>query len=205
GTWPGITALAGGGFELAYVSAADNLLWETGPDGAARRAANGLGVAAGTSPAVAADGGGAFELAFHADGLNDLWTVDPANTGHETGLALADGTSPAISGLAAGDFEIAYHTPGGNLATLIPGGVPRDTGVAMASGTSPALSATPPAATPTTGPATVTVPNVQGMDDNGAQTTLTTAGLTAGQISLDSHCRDIAGTVLIQNPTAGIT
>lgn len=49
------------------------------------------------------------------------------------------------------------------------------------------------------------VPNVLGMDDPGAQHALAAAGLAAGSITPGNHCRGVAGTVLTQNPGAGVT
>jgi hypothetical protein len=51
--------------------------------------------------------------------------------------------------------------------------------------------------------AAVTVPNVLGQDQGSAQNAITAAGLTVGPITLDNLCKDVAGTVLTQNPGGG--
>jgi hypothetical protein len=197
-TSPAITALSTGGYEIAFKNRADGLLWEIGPDGTPRRASNGLGVADGTTPVIAAGPSGGFEIAFHADGLNDLWTVDPGNSNHETHLPMAAGTSPAIAADPGGGFDIAMQAPGSNdLMTLTPSLGNFETSVAMKAGTSPAIAARAVFQT------TTIVPNVQGQDQDGAETMITRAGLTVGTITPDHRCIDVAGTVLQQDPDGG--
>jgi hypothetical protein len=54
-----------------------------------------------------------------------------------------------------------------------------------------------------TGPATVTVPNVVGMAQAAAESSITTAGLTVGTVTLQSSATVPAGNVISQNPLAG--
>jgi PASTA domain len=51
--------------------------------------------------------------------------------------------------------------------------------------------------------AAVTVPNVLGQDQGSAQNAITAAGLTVGPVTMDNLCKDVAGTVLTQNPGGG--
>jgi hypothetical protein len=51
--------------------------------------------------------------------------------------------------------------------------------------------------------AAVTVPNVLGQDQGSAQNAITAAGLTVGPVTMDNLCKEVAGTVLTQNPGGG--
>jgi len=48
------------------------------------------------------------------------------------------------------------------------------------------------------------VPNVLGLDQGAATTALNKEGLVVGTVTQDNTCKDVGGTVLIQNPTAGV-
>lgn len=48
------------------------------------------------------------------------------------------------------------------------------------------------------------VPNVLSLDQGAAATALNKAGLVVGTVTQDNTCKDVGGTVLIQNPTAGV-
>ncbi len=95
GTSPSEVWLAAGGYEVAFTYS-DGLLWFAGAAGSFR-AANGLGVAAGTSPSlVAGVKGQDFKVAFHASGSNHLWTVSTDNIGRDTQITLGANESPSL-------------------------------------------------------------------------------------------------------------
>lgn len=54
-------------------------------------------------------------------------------------------------------------------------------------------------------PATVTVPNVMGFDDQSAQNAIVAAGLTAGPVTMAADCSASFGDVLRQDPAGGTT
>jgi hypothetical protein len=95
-TSPSEIALVSGGYEVA-LTGGDGFLWFAGTAGSFR-AANGLGVAPGTSPAlVAGVKGQDFKVAFHASGTNHLWTVSTDNIGRDTQITLGTGVSPSLA------------------------------------------------------------------------------------------------------------
>jgi hypothetical protein len=199
GTSPALAALATGGFEVAFTGA-DGQLWRAGPDGVFTPAGGGIAVAARTSPAIAASPGGGFAIAVHASGSDDLWIARNADTAASaSGKRVATGTSPAIAAVSPGNYQVLYEAAGSaELTMLQPDGLAIGTGVAMTAATSPAIAV--PAAFATT----AQVPNVLSMDLGTAENVISAVGLSVGQISMDSHCIDIAGGVLTQNPSAGV-
>jgi PASTA domain len=141
GSSPAIAALAGGGYEIVFTSAADGRLRQLGPDGTARPLGSGPAVAAGTSPAVAANVNGGFEAAYRAAGTGHLWTAGPGSTGHDTGAVVAAGSSPVIMGKGSG-YVLVYADSSGTLRDIAPDGSTAawGTGPAVAAGTSPAAA-----------------------------------------------------------------
>jgi beta-lactam-binding protein with PASTA domain len=193
GTGPGIAALPGGGYEVVYAGA-DGVLWQVGPDGIPRVAANGPIVAGGTSPVVAASPSG-FEIAFRDAGSHDLWTISPGGTAHDTGLAMAASSSPAIAALLVGGFEIEFQSASGDLTTLTRGGVPVNTSVAMAAGTSQTIG----------GRGLVLVPLVAGSAESTAISTLQSAGLASGQTTFTSSCAMSSNGLVMSTAPSGCT
>jgi hypothetical protein len=128
---------------IAFTNVADGLLWEATTDGTVRMAANGLGVAPGTSPAIAQLPTGRV-IAFQSAGSGNLWIVDANNAGHDTGVKVSPGTNPAIAAHPNGGWEVVFRRdsdgalwatgPGYNMWQ--PGN-----GLGIAPGTSPALAA----------------------------------------------------------------
>jgi beta-lactam-binding protein with PASTA domain len=98
---------------------------------------------------------------------------------------------------AAGNGDLATIDAYGGVPSVINTRPPVDTGIAVSAGTSPAI---------TIGgfgrPVVATVPNVTGMDQATAQDFLAVAGLSLGPITWDTHCLDVAGAVLGQDPQA---
>ena len=133
GTSPSVTALPGGGYEIAFQSSGGQL-WTVGSAGWINW---GVGLAARTSPSIAALPGGGYEIAFHAAG-GQLWTVG-AGGWADWNVGLAAGTSPSISGLARGGFEVAFVGADGQLWTVGAGGW-SDWHLGVAAGTSPSLA-----------------------------------------------------------------
>jgi len=143
GTSPVITALAHGGFEIAWVR--NGAVWELGPDGTPRMAAN-VPVTAGTNPAIGANATGGFEIAFSSAGSADLRTVNQDGVVTDTGSKVAGTTSPAIAAVSATGYEIAFKNQAdGLLWELGPDGTPRraSNGLGVANGTTPVIAADP--------------------------------------------------------------
>lgn len=145
GTSPAIAALPGG-FEIAFVNAADGQVWLLGPGAAAARSADpGLVVAAGTSPAIASNSAGGVKVAVHAAGADHLWLIGtgPGGTAHEIGVSLAAGTSPAIAAGPTGFSAAFVNAADGTLWRVRRDGAVNQApgAVAVAAGTSPAIAA----------------------------------------------------------------
>jgi hypothetical protein len=142
GTSPAITALPGGGFEMAFV-ASDQFLWQVSPQGSGQRAGNGLMAAPGTSPAIAADASGGWQIAFHSLGENALWVVNSNGTQADTKLLMIGASSPAISAPVAVNTDtltgtVTFQSPQGFQWTYDSAG-PVATPSSMAPGTNPAI------------------------------------------------------------------
>ena len=124
--------------------------------------------------------------------------MDPGGTVRDTGVRLAAGSSPALAPLADGEFEVAAHEAGSDqLLTIGPSGVVRGGSITLAAGTRPTISIGGFG-----GPVVATVPNVIGMSQATEQDVLAVAGLSLGPITWDTHCLDVAGAVLGQDPQA---
>jgi hypothetical protein len=142
GTSPAIVAWGDGGYRIAYVNAADGLLWELPPAGGPYYAGAGFGVAPGTSPAATYIPGVGPQLAFHAAGWNTLVYVDANNVGHNTGIAMGTGVSPAMAPMPGGGVEYAFGC--GLLCVVGPDMVVHFvSGVYVADGTTPAIATQP--------------------------------------------------------------
>ncbi len=137
GTSPAITALAGGGFEVVFASAADGSLQQIRADGTAAPLGSGPAVAAGTSPVVAGDVNGGFEAAYRAAGTGHLWTAGSASAARDTGAVVAAGSSPAILARGSG-YVLVYPDGAGVPTSILPDGgtVVVGSGPAVAAGTS---------------------------------------------------------------------
>jgi len=145
GTSPAITTTnAGSGVAIVFKNNSDGLLYRLDPGFDLRFAANGLGVAAGTSPSIAPSTiAGRFEVAFQAAGSGNLWWVDENNLGHDTGIKMAPNTSPAIALLDNGQVEIVFKRDSdGLLWRFDTANGPRlaANGLGVAPGTSPAIT-----------------------------------------------------------------
>jgi hypothetical protein len=193
---PAITALPGGGYEIAFANAADQKLWEIGPDGHPVQAASGPAVDQATSPAIAASPDGSIEIAYHATGTDEkLWYVDPAGNASDTGQSML--ISPAIVALPGGGFEIAYEDFEALVSTLIPGDAPQHTSIA------PQAEEHPGIAVPIAAPKKVLVPDFLGDNLQDVENTIAGIHLTVGRITQDNRCIDFQGTVLDQDPAGG--
>jgi hypothetical protein len=93
GTAPAITALAGGGYEVAF-EANTGSLWTVGTAGSGNWS---LGMWPKTGPAISGLAGGGYEVAFEAN-TGSLWTVGTAGFWNWK-LGMQPGTSPSIVGL----------------------------------------------------------------------------------------------------------
>lgn|GEM_PF-1570220 len=134
GTSPSITALSGGGYEIAYqasnghpatVGTAGTTTWP-------------VAMMPGTSPAITALAGGGYEVAFQA-ATSELITV--GNGGDTSwGLGMMPGTNPAIAAVGPG-YEVAFQANTGHLWT-VGSGVESlgDRQLPMMQGTSPAIA-----------------------------------------------------------------
>jgi hypothetical protein len=89
GTSPSITALSGGGYEMAFQANTGDLV----SIGSAGNRNWGFGMMSGTSPAITAVGG-SYEMAFQAN-TGSLWSVGEDMHG-SWGFGMISGTSTAI-------------------------------------------------------------------------------------------------------------
>ncbi len=133
GTSPAITALPGGGHEMAF-QANTGALWTVGTAGTRNW---GLGMKAGTSPSITAVPGG-YEVAFQAN-TGILYTVGAAGT-RNWGLGMRAGTSPSIMTEAPDAYQVAFQANTGQLWTAGTLGA-HNWGYRMAAGTSPSITA----------------------------------------------------------------
>ncbi|WP_370367168.1 Ig-like domain-containing protein [Catenulispora sp. GP43] len=168
-TSPALTALPGGGWEVAWHGAdtqnPSGSLWLAAGSGTviAGNPADPdvLGMAPGTSPALTTLSDGSWETAWHgaADtGPGSLWlangtgTTINGNPADPDVLGVAEGTSPALTALAGGSWEVAWHgadsqNPSGSLwlangtGTVINGNPADPDVLGMAPGTNPAIAA----------------------------------------------------------------
>jgi Peptidase A4 family len=91
GTSPGITTLAGGGYEAAF-QASNGLLWEVGTYDNFNTE---LGMKGGTSPTITASASTVFEVAFQAN-TGQLWLQDLAHGGRNQNVNIT--LDPSITG-----------------------------------------------------------------------------------------------------------
>ena len=131
GTSPSMTALRGGGYEIAYQAVTGSLVTL----GTAGYRVWGLGMMSGTSPSNAGLANGSYEVAFQANN-GSLWTV--GSYWRAWGLGMMAGTSPSVAGLTNGSFEVAFQANNGSLWTV--GASNRAWGLGMMSGTSPSVA-----------------------------------------------------------------
>ena len=107
---PSISALATGGFEVAFQSNA-GVLWTVGSAGNTNWS---LGVTSGTSPSIAGMTSSGWKATWNAS-VNDLWTLTSGGTGTNLSLSMAAGTSPSITALPGrwfrGGFPGQYERP----------------------------------------------------------------------------------------------
>jgi len=94
GTSPAITALPGGGYEVAF-QAHSGSLWSVGAD---NHGDWGQPMKAGTSPAIAGLADGSYQVAYQlSDGL--VRSTGPDYGYESTVLSMRPGTSPSITGI----------------------------------------------------------------------------------------------------------
>jgi hypothetical protein len=91
GTSPGITTLAGGGYEAVF-QASNGLLWEVGSYDNFNTE---LGMKSGTSPTITASASTVFEVAFQAN-TGQLWLQDLAHGGRNQNVNIT--LDPSITG-----------------------------------------------------------------------------------------------------------
>jgi CHAP domain len=137
GTTPNVTALTGGGFEIAFQESGTGHVWTAGSAGVLD---SGFTPLQGTSPSIAALTSGSYEVAMQTPS-NDLITVGPTGM-TDWNLATLPGTSPSIVGVPGGGYEVAFQSSTNQLYVVGASGI-RDTGFGMLAGTSPSIDAFP--------------------------------------------------------------
>ena len=137
GTSPAITALSGGGYEVAF-QGNTGTLWLRNSSGSQVNTT--AGMMAGTSPAITALSGGGYEVAFQSIG-GSLWLRDSSGSQANTTAGMDPGSSPAIAGLEGGGFEVAFQSNAHQLWLRDSSGSQASTTAGMASGTSPSIAA----------------------------------------------------------------
>jgi metallophosphoesterase (TIGR03767 family) len=209
GTNPSIAAWPTGGYLIAF-RGNDGNLWTVTDTGVNKNTQ--IQIAAGSSPSIAASMNG-FVVAYRGtDGF--LWHVGPSGVPRLAfgGKVVAANTSPGIYPHPSGaGFEVAFQGSGNSLWKLDCNGVASAVpGVVMATGSSPFTSyfinqsTLSGAGDPPPVRVQIDVPNVLSMDQDSAIAAMQAVGLVQGQIDQDNRCIDVGGTVLVQNPAAGI-
>jgi len=135
GTSPSITALPGGGFQVA-VQANTGDLWSVGTIGT--KSWN-VGMKAGSSPSITALPAGGYEIAVQTNG-SQLWTTSNTGATTNTQQGMAGATSPSIAALAGGGWETAFQANTGGLITVGTAGN-KVWNAGMKAGTSPSITA----------------------------------------------------------------
>ncbi|HEX3588118.1 MAG TPA: G1 family glutamic endopeptidase [Pseudonocardiaceae bacterium] len=141
GTSPSVIGLGGGGYEVAYQSAAGQL-WTYSSSGFAKRMA--FRLAAGTSPSITALSGGTVEVVFQTSAGTLGMTGSAAALVRTAAVAMAPGSSPSVAAKPGGGFVVAYQAGDGTLAvydSATSSSTPE--GVAMAAGTGPSIAVGP--------------------------------------------------------------
>lgn len=92
GTSPSVTALAGGGYEMAFQANTGNLI----VFGTGGNTNTGQGMKAGTSPAIAAAPAGGFQAAFQAN-TGNLYTFNSVSGPANLQPGMDNNTSPSIA------------------------------------------------------------------------------------------------------------
>ena len=132
GTSPSITALRGGGYEVAFQSLRGQLLAIGSRSVGLRR----TGIRVGTSPSIAAVLGG-YEIALQSTS-GSVVTVGTSGS-RNWHVRMRAGTSPSITPVFGGGYEVAFQTYAGNLETVGSLGV-HVWHLGMRSGTSPSIT-----------------------------------------------------------------
>ncbi len=135
GTSPSITALPGGGYQMAF-QANNGALITIGDAGNIN---TGQGMMAGTSPSIAASPRGGYQIAFQANN-GYLYQYSSTNGPAGTGQSMKAGTSPGIAALAGGGYQMAFQANNGALITIGDAGN-LNTGQGMMDRTGPSIAA----------------------------------------------------------------
>ncbi|MGH3408071.1 MAG: CHAP domain-containing protein [Streptosporangiaceae bacterium] len=106
GTSPAITALSGGGYEVAFQPIGGSL-WLR--DSSGSQANTTAGMASGTSPSIAAMSAGGLEVAFQSN-AHQLWLRNSSGSQANTTAGMDPSSSPSIAGLWGGGYEVAFQS-----------------------------------------------------------------------------------------------
>lgn len=145
GTSPAITALADGGFVVAFQANTGDLYTFSVGGTSSTAIADGsknpthYGMEAGTSPSIASFTNNTWLAAFQTND-RDLYTYSSAGKDTTSSMQMDSGSNPAITCLPDGTYEVAFEANNNGLDIYHTGGTNNATGLGMLAATSPTIS-----------------------------------------------------------------